>query len=307
MYYGEGKCQANKKSGEQCINNAYWKYNEKYYCGVHCGKSKIGREQLPMNPNKKDEDLKLLKDRQNLVEEQAKLNKKGNVIVSKMNMMKPPLHVDGYLKVFPNYKHENRVDGFGCASLSPKSLGPIDHGMPNLPISKNLENYHQGAKIFKFEVNENNEIKPESLKYREKMYEDPIPYRHKYSREQLNVQKGENINIPLFSVYYDKEGKEKRYTYLECRYFYCHWYEKLVKNLPAFLKLKKFINDGYNLQIIGYDGYHVDKDLYSCYLDTSKPFGHELVLYTLLVEEDCDKYPWNIFYHNNKKIYKGVI
>ena len=58
---------------------------------------------------------------------------------------------------------------------------------------------------------------------------------------------------------------------------------------------------------IGYDGYYIDKTLYEHYVDTSKPFGHELVLYTMLVEDDKDKYPWNIFYKKNEEIYKNVI
>ena len=62
-----------------------------------------------------------------------------------MGMMKPPEHIDGYLKVFPNFKHQNRKDGFGCASLSPKALGPVSDGSRH---AKNIENFHQGAKIF---------------------------------------------------------------------------------------------------------------------------------------------------------------
>jgi hypothetical protein len=41
--------------------------------------------------------------------------------------------------------------------------------------------------------------------------------------------------------------------------------------------------DGYNLQIIGYDGFTPSDDLYSHYIDPSRPFGHELVLHTMLV------------------------
>jgi len=43
------------------------------------------------------------------------------------------------------------------------------------------------------------------------------------------------------------------------------------------------------------------------YLDKSKPFGHELVLYTMLVVSDSKDYPWNIYYKNNKKLYENVI
>ena len=108
-------------------------------------------------------------------------------------------------------------------------------------------------------------------------------------------------------MYYDKDGKEQRYNYLQCRYFYCHWYEFLVKKEKDFQELKQKILDGYNINIVGYDGYSVDKDLWICFNDTGKPFGHELVLYTMLVEDNRDKYPWNRFYRENSYLYENVI
>lgn len=138
------------------------------------------------------------------------------------------------------------------------------------------------------------------------MYQSTIPYRHKYDRKVLKKMNN-NINIPLFSAYYTKDGAEKRLTYLECRYFYYHYYERLAKQTKDFKTLKKMIQDGYNLNIVGYDGYTVTKSLWDMYIDTSKPFGHEIVLYCLLIEDDPSQYPWNQYYAKHKDIYKDVI
>ena len=108
-------------------------------------------------------------------------------------------------------------------------------------------------------------------------------------------------------MYYDKNGNQHRYNYLQCRYFYCHFYKLLVAKENDFNKLKEKIKNGINLNICEYNGYSVSDKLYKHYLDTSKPFGHELVLYTMLVEEDFSKYPWNIYYQENKSIYENVI
>ena len=89
---------------------------------------------------------------------------------------------------------------------------------------------------------------------------------------------------------------------MDCRYFYCHFYERLVTKEEDYVKLKELINNGYNLNIVGYDGYNVNKDLWIHYNDTKKPFGHELVLYTMLIEPDKEKYPWE-----HKELYQGVI
>ena len=124
-----------------------------------------------------------------------KNKKKGTVTVSKLRMMKKPESISGFMNVFPNFKHQNRTDGYGCARLSPKSLGPVEHGMPNLPTAKNIENYHQFAKFWKFELDENGKVKPEFFQKRIDAYNSDIAYRHKYDRKTLK-EYGPNINIP---------------------------------------------------------------------------------------------------------------
>ena len=45
------------------------------------------------------------------------------------------------------------------------------------------------------------------------------------------------------------------------------------------------IDYGFNLRIVGYDGYNVTMPLEEHYKDISRPFGHELVLYSMLKDE----------------------
>jgi hypothetical protein len=308
-YYGEKKCEEMVKcKNTLCINKAYFTNGNKLLCGVHC-KKYSNVVSLPKNPNKHIIYENKLKEMNIEVEKHADLNKTnnklGNVIVSKMYMMKNPTYIEGYLNVFPNYKQQNRKDGFGCMRLSPKSLGPVNHNMPGLPPATTIENYHQFSKFWDFELDDNDNILEKYKIDRINAYTAP-PMRHKYDKKTL-LKYNNNINIPKFSMYYDKDGNEHRYNYLQCRYFYCHFYELLAKKEEDFIKLKNMIKNGYNLNIQGYDGYSITKDLMTHYNDTSKPFGHELVLYTLLVEDDTSKYPWNIFYEQHKTIYNNVI
>ena len=308
VYYGETQCkEINKSKNISCTNHAYFSSNGTYKCGVHCSKDK-NRIKLPTNPNKIINYETELKERKYIVDEYSKNNKenniKGNVLVSKMYMMKNPDYIKGYLNVYPNYKQQNRKDGFGCMKLSPKSLGPVVHNMPFLPKATTIENYHQFSKFWKFELDDNGNILEQYKLDRIKAYTAP-PMRHKYDKKTL-LQYNKNINIPEFSMYYDKDGNEYRYNYLQSRYFYCHFYESLVKVEPDFIALKEMINMGCNLNICGYDGYNVVDNIMKHYKDISRPFGHELVLYTMLTEE-VDKYPWNIYYKENKEIYANVI
>lgn len=282
-YFGESKCSEIKKDGKECENMAYYEYKNSNVCGVH---SKEPRKKLKMNPNlKANLEAKLINDMA-IVKSVAKSNKLngiyGNVICSKMRMMKPVEDIEGYLKIFPNYRHGSRKDGIGLPSLSPMSIGPINHNQPGLPQALNLENFHQGNKVFPSEVDRNENPTKKFFETQIQMYQDPIPHRHK------SVAKG---NVPLYSIWIDQNENQNRISYIESRQFYCTFYERHTKNNEDFKRLKKLINKGYNLQICGYDAYPIDRSIDEHYKDSSRPFGHELVLYTMLT---CSKkdYPW---------------
>jgi hypothetical protein len=295
IHYGQIGCEAKTKSGKRkglpCTNKAYFLSYEKHLCGIHSRNDPF-RKKLPTDPNKEEKRAALIEERMKKVKEVARKQreegKRGKVICTKLRMMREAEYVEGYLRVYPNFKHQNKKDGYGCKALSPKDMGPIDHGQPGLPIAKNLENLHQFNKVFPCEQKDG--VPTERFyKTQREAYCDPVPHRHK---AEAKSAAGGNKNIPAFSIWRRKDGSEKKCTYFESRQFYCNFYERIAKELPDFKFLKKKLKRGYNLQIIGYDAYPVEKSLEECYLDTSRPFGHELVLYTLLVEDDENNYPW---------------
>lgn len=308
-YYGETICQGTvKKSGIRCTNNAYYSQPPLFLCGVHSKKGP--RKTLAKNPNAKAHRLSVQRDRTAEIEAVALSNKstgiRGTITVSKMRMVKNPEYIQGVLNVFPNYKHENRKDGYGCSALSPKSLGPIVHNMPGLPPSVSLENFHQYSKFWKFELSPQGMPTEKALQHRIKGYKSDVPDRHKHPKEVLTKHtSGSNINIPEFSLYYRPDGTPVKYTYLECRYFYCHYYELLAPQTKCYKELRRKLDDGYNLNIVGYDGYPPNKDQMKMYMDTNKPYGHEMVLYALLTIPHPDEYPWNIYRVQHEAKYTG--
>ena len=343
-FYGQIICQAKGKGDETpCTNKAYYQQGVLFCCGVHS--TKKHRQKLTVDPEKEKKRREELKKWKADVEEAAQsrrmVGQKGSVQVGKLRMMKPPPHLPGYLKVFPNHRHANRVDGFGCHTLSPMMLGPVVHSMRKWPTAKNLENFHQGAKCFPWEVEERSsseinfssakgsplfseyKIKPEATALRKTMYEDATPYRHKYKYPKMKKLTGgkkgnNNINQPLFSAYYhQRTGEERRYTYLQSRYFYCHYYETLTLVNSQLEQLQKKIQQGVSLHILGYDGRKLKRlsatkesiqdCLYRYYLDDSKPFGHELVLCSLLAIHFSEDYPWNRFRRENPGLYQGYV
>lgn len=286
MFYGESNCQSKKP----CKNKAYYIQDGKYLCGVHARKDE--RKELPKNPNAAVEKQKFLEEQRKECERVAKENKEkgdcGTIIMTKLRMMKNPEYLQGYLAVFPNFKHQNRKDGFGCSSLSPKSIGPVIHRQPGLPDAKTLEDFHQQSKCFPDEVGDDGKPLPSFYEAQKEGFLSGKAERHK--KQALKI-KG-NKNIPKFFVWIDKDGEEHHLTYIESRQFYCNFYERAVKHLEDFKKLKKLSRNGFNLQIFGYDSFEVgDKSMEDHYLDPSKPFGHEAVLYTMLTEKP-ENYPW---------------
>nr|QBK93101.1 MAG: uncharacterized protein LCPAC403_02350 [Pithovirus LCPAC403] len=285
-YYGNISCQCNLKNGNPCTNGAYWRVEEEpahFRCGNHS--EDIERTKLVIDPGKKKNDL--IKERYNEAEEAMKSNKgKGNVICGKTRFKIKTPYTQGYFNVFPNYRHQDRKGGFGCSSLSPMIIGPIEHGQPGLPNSVNLENFYQGNKVFKDEIYGKNDETNEFFETQLIMYNDKIPHRHKI---------GHKGKTPRYWLWKTKNGSYEKLGYIDSRQFYCTFYERMVKYLPDLKKLKEMVEEGWNLQILGYDG---NSDLTvdtieDAYLDVKKPFGHESVLFTILTIPE-EQYPWTI-------------
>ena len=151
------KCQALKKDGDPCQNGGYYKYKEQILCGVH---SRKYSDRITLPKQRKEEfDLKKHMEECNEIAEQ---NKKkgitGDIKLTRMRFFKKVPIIPGYINVFPNYKHGKRKDGYGMPELYPMSLGPVEHGQPGLPLSRNIENFHQGNKCFQQEYVKNEEI-----------------------------------------------------------------------------------------------------------------------------------------------------
>jgi hypothetical protein len=317
IYYGELRCQGKLASGKNCKNGAYYFYNNLYLCGVHSKsnqRTELPKQNKEEKEEKQKEEYKQKLEVINKIQYDNFINKcKGRILICRLGMMKKPSHFYGYLNVYPNEKDGGRKDGFGCPSLSPKVIGPVNHGQPNLPPSKNLENFHQSNKVFREEVDEFKN--PTSLFYENRLrfYLDNEPHRHKYTsasrQDKSLIYRGtkENPNIPFYSLWVDKTGKEHRLTYVESRQFYCNFYERAVSLDKSFLYLKDLVDKGLNIVIYDYDGYgmntsferrnehdtsycmmyNIEKD----YLDSRSPYGHGKVLYAMLMLKP-EQYPW---------------
>lgn len=317
VWYGEITCEH-----VNCKNKAYWNLEGNSLCGVHASKKKKKRIALPKNPEAaKDEKKRYHAISERIKEEQianASNGINGKIACAKMYMMKAIPQRDGFLTVLPNYKHGNgkRKDGLGVNVLSPKSLGPVYHNEPGYPPARNIENYHQFRKVFPCELDD--EGNPLQCFYENKKnaYNDPIPHRHKFSLTEMKKMMGSegNKNIPAYSVHLMPNGEERRYDYVQSRYFYCHQYEILAKKTKEFIDLLSLINGGTNILICGYDGQEIESsrdmestaaDLKKMYESTEKPFGHELVLFSLLTLHQCPElFPWNVYAHEHSKLYE---
>lgn len=313
IYYGEQKC-----SHPTCTFGGYYQTENGIRCGVHSKRCNI-KTTLPKNPRKKV----LAKEKTDTMLKRAIEFAENNTVIKgpvfgQLRMMKG-INIDeinetyggAWYPVFPNEKHQNRSDGYGCCSLSPKVIGPINHGQEGLPIANNLENYHQGNKVFESEVESNHVenidsyvIKKEFYNTRIEFYTSEKAFRHKHASNGKNA--------PLFSIHIIN-GIERRFTYIQSRYFYCSQYELMTKDNTDLQKLIDMMDSGYQLVIYGYDSYGFEcKDFndqgivkeshWRAYNDVRSPYGHEKVLHCLLTLNPED-YPWRRYYNENKSLY----
>jgi len=213
---------------------------------------------------------------------QLKSGQSGKLALVKMRMRTYTELMPNFQHVYPNNWHSGRVDGWGMPTLSPMRLGPIDHKMPGLPPALNLENYWQGSKCFRDEVDRFGMPLPQFVATQKQWFEDPEPHRHK--------QKG----APEFFVYWKKDGSPLRLKWVESRQIYCHWYAKLVRQQRDYSVLVERLKQGYNLAICGYDANPMgatEAEIDRAYCSTDAPFGHERVLFTMLLLPP-EKWPW---------------
>lgn len=194
VYYGQIKCQSKLANGKDCRNGAYYLYRDKYVCGVHSRAEE--RVVLQKNPLIK-QNQKAIRDKEidDTTKENVRLCNYGSVIMSKLTMRSSIPHVPTYLSVQPNFR---KKDGFG--NLSPRSLGPVYHVMPNLPPAGTVEDYYQQAKFWQFELDTNGSPTIEAHINRQRAYRDGKGIRHKHS------------GSPEYSIFYDINGIERRYN-----------------------------------------------------------------------------------------------
>ena len=176
--------------------------------------------------------------------------------------------------------------------LSPMKLGPIEVNVVNsrnkikIRTAKNLENLWQASKVWEDDVYMDTGMpKKEWFKRRSRYFKDKKAHRH-IKKSKTN----KNKNVSLYSLWVDQKTLEvKKLSYLEARKeVYCPIYKQLASQTKAYKKIDKLLANGTNIQILGYDGYDYEtegKTLEECYNDGSRPFGHELVLVSMLRNE----------------------
>jgi hypothetical protein len=312
-YHGQQKCAAITARGKSCTNGAYYSDRNNYFCGLHSNKQT--RRELVKNTEFVKQQRNKEHETHLLTLDYDEHHIRRFMVSKRLPRGKRQPYETGYLNIFPNYKDEHRTEGEGYPSLSPMCLGPIDHGFPGLPPANNLENAHQYSKFWSFELDDKDQVKADMLEIRNRGYLSTNPKRHKWTKEVL--EKYGSV-VPKFSLYYDKWGNERRYSYIECRYFYCYWYTLLVTGWSpdgayvvspcskAREDFRKLQNKTADLNIVGPDGYPITTDIWQCYIDTTKPFGHELVLYSLLTIGTNLRLPWERYRQQHCNIYKDV-
>ena len=165
-------------------------------------------------------------------------------------------------------------------SLSPMILGPILFSSLSCPPTRDLElphsalyfeNLWQYSKVWEGDLADDGSLKHTFFSRRSSGFAS------EKARRRIPGCHGSKRTL---CTYWDGQ----MLSYLQARaLLYCPIYAELVRPTEGFSRLRDMVEDGMPIQLLGYDGYDVsDRSLYECFVDETRPFGHELVLASML-------------------------
>jgi hypothetical protein len=280
-------CQAQAKILDKpCSNIAICKYQHTFLCCIH-GRSISKKLGIPLKKiSDEDSRRQVIKKHKEYCDEQAlELRKAGKAgCVTVCDKFKAGI-CETYINIYPIIKDARVIDGLVLSSLSSINIGPIHHGQPGLPPCMILQNFHEANRVYQDEIDGKGHPLPAFYERQIKMYSDTK------QSECLSSSVYKNC---VYYMWIDFTGKVERITEVMSRQFYCAFYQRSMIANSDFLRLKWMLMNGYNLRICGKEPFLIplNKTMDDCYLNPSKPFTYEMILYTMLTYKDIDEYPW---------------
>jgi hypothetical protein len=285
MFSSEHACKHFGAKGK-CANKARWvDHSKSLWCGVHARQRQNTCVALPKRPKVTTKGsafqqqqmaarVSQLRNHNVTIRERTQINTKEGRVSHLLcaKLLTPVPLIPGYLNILVHVKRSGfRPDGLGCSTLNPKLLGPIYHLQPDLPPAANLSNLHRANHVFPCDLDALGNPTSQFFEKQKALYTA-----HADAAMKPRVEK------PVYVIWQLPSKTWRHLTLVESRQIYCHFYAKLVRPLPEFQKLVQLMQQGVNLQILGVDGYHPIRSLEVHYLDATRPFGVELILYCML-------------------------
>lgn len=294
-----------------CANLAHFSVQgPRYVCGVHS--RKVVREKLRNLPTATLKRQREAREAQ-MEEEQERCRQSvgvGQIRLIRLQQRRAPKIPEGFCPISPNAMGGQFTGSWAMLTLSPMKMGPIPtemhhegkgaHALKEVPL---LENLHQMRKAFAGEAKqENGKWVPTETYWAgfETAVYSNVPQRHKASSHKKNE--------PLCSFWALPSGELEAVDYITSRARYCALYALFAdksEDESEFLTLRKWHDSGYHLAICGFDAfdlptresYKTDEafadELLKVYENREHPYGHERVLYTMLLLENKALWPWN--------------
>lgn len=167
-------------------------------------------------------------------------------------------------------------------ALSPLYLGPVSHAEEDsagaLAPAGSLDNLWRYSQVFAEDVGKDGEPNEAWLQRRRLGFALPKGER------QVRGSKRRSNEAPLFWYW--------RGQHLDAvtarKEIYCHLYAALVVDCDLYRELDLMVQQGFNIQLFGYEAYDFveeSKTLLQAIEDPQGSFGHEFVLYGLLTRD----------------------
>lgn len=215
----------------------------------------------------------------------------------------------GALPIFPNCKHgafgnaarQSQCGGLGMSSLSPRlgdgvqlcvrRAGPQGGRCERFAT---VEAVMQAPKVYPDMLREDGTLTPAAAAMRAEFRAADPAGRH--------LGGAARPNQCLYSMLCGR-----KFSYIEARYFYCRAFELSKAANSNFARVRALLAKGIDVNIVGYDAPHegaTPESLSTRYEDPSRPFGHELVIFSMIALQP-EARPWTQYARAHPETYSG--
>ena len=268
-------------------------------CGTHSRRDP-GRTEIPLVQNQ-DREIRHRRTVMRTAAENRSADRRGSVRLQTNNRWNYSPYIDGCVGV--RFREMYGEDGTVILhDLALENVGPVDFPSVSFPSLAHM------LKLCGLHTSDfNGEIKAEFWDHLRRELNRPIPRPRITRRAQTLIERYTDESVtPRFYVNLSGTGVELL-TLIQFRALMCRLYETLVRTSTDIRDLRRALAEGFN--VVLWTANHilhqsVLADVIDDFHSEWQPFGAENIVACMLMIDDPNDYPWNVYIRRNRELFQ---